>query len=53
MFHLTPIQTALAVAIGLIAFYVAMRTAKVVFKIFFWGIALAVAAWAVLSLLRP
>jgi hypothetical protein len=30
-----------------------MRTAKVIFKIFFWAIALAVAAWAVLRLIRP
>jgi hypothetical protein len=53
MFHLTTIQAALVVAVGLIAFYVAMRTAKLVLKMFFGGIALAVAAWAILRLLRP
>jgi len=53
MFQLTTLQTALVVAVGLIAFYIAMRTARLIFKILFWAIALLVAAWAVLRLLRP
>ncbi len=53
MFQLTTLQTALVIAVGLIAFYVAMRTTKLIFKIFLWGVALLVAAWAVLRFLRP
>jgi len=53
MFQLTTLQTALVIAVGLIAFYIAIRTAKFIFKVFFWGLALLVAAWAVLRFLRP
>jgi hypothetical protein len=53
MYQLTTLQAALVIAVGLIAFYIAMRTAKFIFKIFFWGIALLVAAWAVMRLIRP
>ncbi len=44
--ELTPMQTALVVAVGLIAFYVAFRTRKRILKVFFWAVALLVAAWA-------